>query len=59
MLAADGWIDLSGPRTCFVVQCIQWDGLIRAIRPDGDAFAGLAVHHFQIMLLTGFSGMAC
>jgi hypothetical protein len=36
MLASDGRIDLSGPRTCFIVQCIQMDGLIRAVRPGGD-----------------------
>jgi hypothetical protein len=41
MLASDGRIGLSGPRTCFGVQCIQRDGLIRAIRPGGDASAGL------------------
>ena len=41
MLASDGRIDLSGPRTGFVVQCIQRDGLIRAMRPGGDASAGL------------------
>ena len=41
MLASDGRIDPSGPRTCFIVQCIQRDGLIRAIRPGGDASVGL------------------
>ena len=41
MLASDGRIDLSGPRTCFDVQCIQRGGLIRAIRPGWDASAGL------------------
>jgi len=41
MLASDGRIGLSGPRTCFADQCIQRDGLIRAIRPGGDASVGL------------------
>ena len=41
MLASDGRIDRSGPRTCCVMQCIQRGGLIRAIRPGGDASAGL------------------
>jgi hypothetical protein len=44
MLASDGRIDISGPRTCFVVQCIQREGLICAIRPGGDASAGLVAH---------------
>jgi len=41
MLASDGRIGLSGPRTRFADQCIQSDGLIRVIRPGGDASAGL------------------
>lgn len=41
MLASDSRIDLSGPRTCCIVQFIQRVGLIRAIRPGGDASAGL------------------
>ncbi len=43
MLASDGQIDLSGPRICFIVQCIQRDGRICGIRPGGDTSAGLVV----------------
>ena len=59
MLASEGRIGLSGPRTCFADQCIQRDGLIRAIRPGGDASTGLVEQLTLFMPLTGPGGMTC